>query len=63
MNQVSDCIITQLVKSFKKVLSEIGIETMGQMERAPGVQQGGLASKEDDVTDADIEKILAGLKS
>lgn len=37
---------------------------MGQMERAPGVQQGGLAGqKEDDVTDADIEKILAGLKS
>ena len=47
-----------------KVLSEIGIETMGQMERAPGAHSGQLGGqKEDDITDKDIENILAGLKS
>ena len=51
------------MRNTYKVLSEIGVETMGQMEGAPGVQQGGLGQKEAEITDNDIEKILAGLKS
>ena len=51
-------------KFIFKVLSEIGIETMGQMERAPGAHSGQLGGqKEDGITDKDIENILAGLKS
>jgi len=43
---------------MNQVLSEIGIETMGQMERAPGAHSGQLGGqKEDDITDKDLPSV------
>ena len=66
MNQVwlLNLFYTESNSQKLKVLSEIGIETMGQMESAPGAHSSQLGGqKEADITDKDIENILAGLKS
>lgn len=49
-----------------KVLDEIGIEITGQLSNAKAPGRGSLATskvKDDDVSDADIEKMLAQLKA
>jgi charged multivesicular body protein 2B len=50
-----------------KVLDEIGIEISGKLVNAPTPSKGGLASKstadEDDLSDADIQKMLSKLKA
>uniref|UniRef100_A0AC34QNB5 Uncharacterized protein n=1 Tax=Panagrolaimus sp. JU765 TaxID=591449 RepID=A0AC34QNB5_9BILA len=45
-----------------QVLDEIGIETMGKMPAVPSGSTG-LTAKNKEVTDADIERMLAALKS
>ncbi len=51
-----------------KVLDEIGIEISGKLINAPTPARGGLAASrtaadEDDVSDADIQNMLAKLKA